>query len=806
MRIFTRSFISLLHLICCTSFAASIEGTVFHEKSGQPIPLVNVWVDGMKHATITNDDGQFYLQGLAEGNYTLNFSQIGFKKQTTQAKTGSKLEIKLIETSIALEELIIKSKNNNPFTIKRLNAVEGVTINAGKKNEVITLANINANLATNNARQVFAKVAGINVWESDGGGLQLGIGVRGLSPNRTSNFNTRQNGYDISADALGYPESYYTPPTEAVERIEVIRGAASLQYGTQFGGMVNFKLKDKIGEKAIGIESRQTVGSFGLFNSFNSVGGEKGKWKYYGFFQHKKGNGWRPNSGFQQQTVYANAHYQASKKLTLSGDITHMSYLAQQAGGLTDAEFNDTPLQSNRDRNWFQVDWKLASLTLDYKSPNRFHFNMRNFGLLAHRKAVGFLGLTNRTDIITQERDLLIGRFKNIGSEMRLAKKYNFLNNPATLLIGGRYYQGFTQQQQGNGTNGFEANFNFVPREDNLLSKSDFNFPSQNLAIFAENLFNVSDNLSVTPGIRYEYINTEAEGYYRQYVEDLAGNALLDTTIQEVKGSKRQLALMGIGLSYRPCENTEIYSNFSQNYKAVNFNDFRVVNPSVRIDENLQDEKGYNFDLGIRGTYKKLWSYDISIFHLSYADRIGFIQKTDPELFSVYRLRTNIGDARTFGVESLVEINVLNALNSAVKNQKLTAFTNLALVHSQYVNTEETSIIGKKVELAPAITLKTGIDYKINNFSSSLQFGYTSQQFTDATNAVSTASAINGIIPSHYTADISCNYTYKFLNIGAGINNVTNNKYFTRRATGYPGPGIIPSDGRSVYLTVGVKL
>ncbi len=71
------------------------------------------------------------------------------------------------------------------------------------------MKDITANTATNNSRQIYSKIAGLNIFESDGGaGLQLSIGGRGLDPNRTSNFNTRQNGYDISADALGYPESY----------------------------------------------------------------------------------------------------------------------------------------------------------------------------------------------------------------------------------------------------------------------------------------------------------------------------------------------------------------------------------------------------------------------------------------------------------------------------------------------------------------------------------------------------------------------------------------------------------------------
>ena len=102
----------------------------------------------------------------------------------------------------------------------------------------------------------------LNVWESDGAGIQLGIGARGLSPNRTSNFNTRQNGYDISADALGYPESYYTPLADGLEKIEIIRGAAALQFGTQFGGVINFIMKSPYAseEKPIRLLSKNTLG------------------------------------------------------------------------------------------------------------------------------------------------------------------------------------------------------------------------------------------------------------------------------------------------------------------------------------------------------------------------------------------------------------------------------------------------------------------------------------------------------------------------------------------------------------------
>ena len=110
--------------------------------------------------------------------------------------------------------------------VHRLSNVHGNILVAGKKNEVIELSKSNADLASVNQRQIFARVPGLMIWESDGSGVQIGIAARGLSPNRSWEFNTRQNGYDITPDVFGYPEAYYTPPMEAVERIEFMRGAA----------------------------------------------------------------------------------------------------------------------------------------------------------------------------------------------------------------------------------------------------------------------------------------------------------------------------------------------------------------------------------------------------------------------------------------------------------------------------------------------------------------------------------------------------------------------------------------------------
>src|ERR1700728_3774070 len=197
--------------------------------------------------------------------------------------TLSSLYVSAQEFSV-LDSVKVRSARQS-FGIVRLNDVDGSGIYAGKKSEVIVLKDITANTATNNARQIYSKVAGLNIYENDGGaGPQLAIGGGGLDPNLVSNFNTRQNGYDISADALGYPESYYTPPAEVLERIEVVRGAASLQYGTQFGGILNFKMRSGADTQKIRVFTRLSGGSFGFFNTSTDIGGTIGQINYYAFY------------------------------------------------------------------------------------------------------------------------------------------------------------------------------------------------------------------------------------------------------------------------------------------------------------------------------------------------------------------------------------------------------------------------------------------------------------------------------------------------------------------------------------------
>jgi Fe(3+) dicitrate transport protein len=801
------SLLLLLFFTANTFAQFTINGVVLGA-DGKKVAAVAVYNKTSATKTSTNSNGEFSFEVDENKNYELVFYKENYGiVEKTVTTSDSNLQI-VLEKITALSEVVINKQRDKVFALNKLRDIEETAIYAGKKTEVIAVNKLTANKSTNNTRQIFAQVVGLTINESSDGGLQLSIGGRGLNPNRTSNFNTRQNGYDISADVLGYPESYYATPTEALEEIQIVRGAASLQYGTQFGGLVNFKIK-KPPTKPFELITRNTVGSYNLVTNFTSISGTNGKFSYYSFYNFKQGDGFRPNSDFNSKNYFANLNYQFTSNTSLHFDYTYFNYLAQQAGGLTDVMFNENPEQSNRSRNWFAVNWNLFALRLKHKFANNADFSLQLFGLDASRKTVGYR--SNRVsseDIDGTVRDLIAGDFVNYGAEARYLKRYQIKGNNSAFLIGAKYYQSRNTGIQGPGSAGSDANFHLATDDFPFYAnQSDYVFPNINISLFGENIIKVSPKFSITPGFRFEKIRTKAEGSYRKINLDLAGNVILDETIVENNDKDRNFLLLGIGFSYKPQNRIEFYGNVSQNYRSVTFNDIRTVSPSQVIANDITDEKGYTSDIGVRGQIGNKITFDSSVYALYYDDKIGEYEAQNPNgAAAVVRFRDNIGTAITYGFETMIDWSLSNTFFNQNEDFTWNLFTNTAITNSEYLKSNAPNIEGNKVEFVPLYNIKSGSAIGYKNFMASLQFTYVSSQFSEANNSVTDTNdntyGIFGQIPAYYVADISTSYKWKRFKLEAGINNFTNNSYFTRRATGYPGPGIIPSDNRTFYATL----
>jgi len=782
-------------------------GTIVDQQNDE-LPGVKIQNLNSKKFARTSIDGEFNIK--AELNDTIIFTFSSF--DTLKVVAGKDIisnDSKRLTMRYATQEMgevMIIKKRMADFNVGFMPPIKGVRLNTGT-NSVIELENLSGAKSTGNAREMYAKVPGLNIWENDGAGIQVGIGGRGLSPKRTANFNTRQNGYDISADALGYPESYYTPPIEALKSIEIIRGSAALQFGTQFGGLLNFEILEPVKHSPFEFTTRNTVGGYGYFSTFNRISGTHNRMYYQAYHQYKKGDGYRDNSEFYQHQAFAQIGYYLNENWTVGLEFTHMNYLTKQAGGLTDLGFEEDLRQSVRDRNWFAVDWNLLALKSTYEISRTATFDIRAFGMISNRRTVGFLGKITQTDL-GGNREMIYSDFMNGGVEARFMKKYSWFKSEdkspkikGALLVGARVYQGETQTKQGTAADGDDANFMFISPND--VEGSSFVYPSVNQALFAENMFFIGKKLRFNLGVRLENISTSSAGFYKQYViHPLNFDTLQINRLNDSNTVARTVPLFGAGVSYKVGENANMYTNITQNYRAINFTDIRVTNPNVVIDPDMRDEYGFTSELGFRGLLNDILIYDLSAFYIFYGDKIGLAPKPQ----TVKKERTNIGDAQNYGLETFAEIDWLK-LGAKARDLSLNTFVNASYINANYITSKEPNYVGNKVEYVSTFMVKTGISSVFNNWTLKVQYSYNSPQFSDASNAIEpTGDAVIGEVPAYSVFDFSGRYVFeKYFQVEFGVNNFTNASYFTRRATGYPGPGILPSDGISAYMTLQFK-
>ena len=678
--------------------------------------------------------------------------------------------------------------------------IVGTNIYAGKKNALIVLDNVQGNVVTNTMRQVLAKVPGIHIWESDPSGIQIGIAARGLSPNRSWEFNIRQNGYDIAADPFGYPEAYYNPQLQAVQRIEVVRGQGALQYGPQFGGLINYILRNGSDiTKKFQFETQQTAGSNGLFNTYNAIGGKTDKLHYYGFFDHRQGDGYRQNSRFYTNGGFGTVTYYLSPKFSLTAELMRSNIRSQQAGGLTDSLVYADTKKSFRSRNWFDITWTSPALIANYKINENTRWNTKLYATIGDRNSVGYLQAITVKDSINaatgtyNSRVLNIDQYRNYALESRIITDYNLGKMNNTFSGGIRLYTGSTYRRaDGKGTTGSDYDMTLKGTYGR-----DVTFKSRNAAAFVESIFRVGKKLLIIPGVRYEWLEGSATGR-NGYASN--GSEIL---LQNITRS-RSFLLGGIGAEYHVTNETELYGNYTQAYRPIQFANLQAPPSTDVVDADLKDAKGYNLDLGYRGKVKSYLQFDVSTFYLQYNNRVGTVTPTG----ATYRLVTNVGASTSKGVESYVEFNPIRAFQ-LVNGFDFLIFSSYSYLAAKYSsNHKDAATKGKKVENAPSNIFRGGVTATYKKLMLTAQLSSVGETFSDANNTVKpSANAQNGLIPSYKVTDLTASYKFgSHLNLKTGINNVGDVRYFTRRAGGYPGPGALPADGRNFFISIGAKL
>ncbi len=393
-----------------------------------------------------------------------------------------------------------------PTTIESLPNVHGTYLMGGKRSELIRLAEIDGNVAEKTPRQIFARIPGVFVYDMDGTGNQINIATRGLDPHRSWENNIRQNGVITNSDIYGYPASHYSPPMESIDRVELVRGTAALQYGAQFGGMVNYVTKGADTTRGFGFETINSVGSYGLLSSYNAIGGRVGKWTYYGYYYHRHSAGYRKNSRSDAQAQFGTLHFQATRRLGITAELGRSTYQYQVPGPLTDARFAQDPRQSSRSRNYFNPDIYVPSVKLNWQLADRTQLLWTTSAVLGARNSVLFDRLATVLDTISRvtgqyaPRQVDIDNFHSYTTEFRVLHPYTLKAIKATVAGGVQLMNNDLHRRQlGGGTTGTDFDLSLT-----TPFRRDMHFRSQNVAVFMENQFSLTNRLTISPGIRIE--------------------------------------------------------------------------------------------------------------------------------------------------------------------------------------------------------------------------------------------------------------------------------------------------------------
>ncbi len=684
--------------------------------------------------------------------------------------------------------------------IEQLPDIHGTYLVAGKKTEVIEMTNQNSNIAEKTGRQIFSKIPGVFIYDMDGSGNQINISTRGLDPHRSWEFNIRQNDVMINSDIYGYPASHYSLPLEAVDKIEMTRGTSALQYGGQFGGMINYKIK-QVDNKPFEFETINTVGSFGLYSTYNAVGGTYKKWKYYAYSANRHSDGYRKNSVGNYNAQFASIKYSANDQLSFTAELGRSDYTYQIPGPLNDSMFYANPKAATRSRNYFSPEIYIPSFRINYNVGKNTALELISSASLGFRNSVQVTGNALSPDVVSTSfggRQVDIDGFNSYTTELRLLQQYKIVSIRSSLAAGVRLINNDLHRQQlGVGTSNDDEDYSV---KDNYF-KRDMHFKTKNIAFYLENMFQLTDRWLVSPGLRYESGHSDFSGKIA-YLNDIT----VPNRIQH------EYILGGVSSKYKLNNENIIHAGFSQAYRPVVLKDIIPETVQEASSKDLKDVTGYNAEIGINGRITPSIKYDLTFFRLTQNNRMGSITISGFAGNDSLYYKTNIGNSATNGMEFYMQWKIFQNSNTTVSVFTSTSYMDASYTDGEFRDVNDKninkSLKDKKVESVPDIISRNGLEIAYKKFSMNILYSYTAESYADPFNTVtSNKSGTVGLIPAYELLDAGISFFVSdMIKLKLNVSNILDKQYFTKRPVFYPGPGIWSSDGRSAQLTIQYKI
>ena len=779
-RLVTSGALWLLFPICATaqSNTALVSGRVLDQNSAAIIgAIVSLrQVGSVDERTVTTtEDGRFRFDGLPSTQYRLVTKQPGFtpfeKLIAVTASGNTSIEIVLLPALIAESVVINSSHLTTSESLERIPGSIGI-VDAG------VLENSRAFTST----EALRKIAGVNVRDEEGFGLRPNVGIRGLNPTRSTKVLLLEDGIPLTYAPYGDNASYYHPPIDRFESVEVLKGSGQILYGPQtVGGVVNYitPIPPESREGSITIIG----GNRKYFNGHVSYGDRVGNTGLLFGFTRKQGQGSRENirlglNDFNFKSVTTLTPAQAvTFKSNYYGEDSNVGY-----SGLREEEFRANPRQNPFRNDFFYGDRLGASLSHAYLFSPDVVLTTNLYGSYFRRH--WWRQSSNSNERPNDAADPACGSMSNLsttcGNQGRL-RRYLFAGVEPRLRV--------TKQISGMRSEtdlGFRVHFEDQERlqkngdrpdsRDGLVVENNER-RNQAYSGFIQSRF-IMGNVTITPGLRVEHVK-----YQRT-------NRLLAVT------GKTHLtqAIPGLGISYTPNQKLTVFAGVHRGFAPPRTED--VINNTTGGSVDLDSELSWSYEAGLRARLHSSVRMEATFFRMDYENQIvpaslaGGIGSTF----------TNGGETLHQGVEFSAVVDTATILRRPYNFYFRGAYTFLpaadfsGIRFSSVPGFNQTSVTGNRLPYAPEHLLTASVGYSYSSgLDTFLEAVYVGSQFSDDLNSINslTSNGQTGLIPSYTIWNATVNYKLEKLHTTLFVTakNLFDHLYVADRARGLlPGP------------------
>lgn len=574
---------------------------------------------------------------------------------------------------------------------------------------------------------ILKRVPGVYVKPEEESAVVVNVGIRGLS---AADYKTTvlEDGVPVAAGLFVGNARYYNPRASRIDSVEVLKGASALRYGPgNVGGVINYRTK----QPKDGISIDTSIGSWNSTSTTIELGGSSpNKDSVFGaILSHDKSDGFM-DKGYESKDAVIKAGTAIGDNQSIGIKFTHYENDANISyRGLFLNDYNNKTDQNPAPDDYFLTERDSFDINHRWDITDGMRLESLFYWSEMNRDYWRF-GVDNTASAAAKRwvyTDTLDGNnrsFQRYGAETRLTAENQLAGMTGEAEIGLRLLTEKMFDQKIRATR-------VTPRTGTLTT--DRIDSAESIALYAQNRFDLTDQLSVTPGLRAEH--------YSQKRVDLQSGDSAKTDNTEI--------MPGLGMTFQLTPAAQVYGSVYQAFSpALNSDSLDGLQ-----DQQLDAEKSVSVEIGIRGSQDQM-SYELTAFRMDFDNQI--IPANSNSNFQ----STNGGKTLHQGLEAALGYELSNGLEM---------FANVTwLADAEFKgdrfdkNGGLTARDGNRITYTPEWVGNLGFAYEMNNLRTQLSANYMDTQFTDTLNTTAisenTSGFFTGKLASYTTVDLNSRY------------------------------------------------